>query len=505
MAVNQIKYGAIISYLALFVNVLIGLIYTPWLILLIGKSDYGLYTLAMSIIGLLAFDFGLGNAITKFITQYLAEGRQDKIDHLLGLIYKLYLVADLFILGGVVTIYFFLPDIYTGLTNEEMERFSKVFLIAATYCVLSFPFIPLNGVLTSYEKFIQLKICDLIYRLVIVVTMTICLLLGYGLYMLVLVNSGAGILNILMKLSMIRRVTPVSVKFHYWSFVELKAIFAFIVWVTIAALAQRLIFNVAPSILGVFSDSQAIAILGVAITFESYSYMFANALNGMFLPRVSRLMVDNNTEDILQLMIKIGRIQIYIIGFICIWLIAFGRHFITVWVGDSYGLVYICAILIVIPSFFQLPQEIGITYMVAANKVRQQSYVYVVMGVVNVLLSIPLTLKFGVVGMCMSIFLAYMIRTVGLNILFKQVLELDIVRFFRDSFILLSVPLLASLLACWFVNDQFPSEGWLWLTLKSGIGLLIFTVIMYCFAMNRYEKNLFTQPFVRLKRIMGTK
>ena len=107
MAINQIKYGAIISYLALFVNVVIGLVYTPWVIASIGKADYGLYTLAMSIIGLLAFDFGLGNATTKFITQYLAEGRQDKVDNLLGLIYKLYLIVDVVIFGILVIFCFY--------------------------------------------------------------------------------------------------------------------------------------------------------------------------------------------------------------------------------------------------------------------------------------------------------------------------------------------------------------------------------------------------------------
>ena len=41
---NQIKTGAIISYVALFLNIVIGLLYTPWMINTIGKADYGLYT-----------------------------------------------------------------------------------------------------------------------------------------------------------------------------------------------------------------------------------------------------------------------------------------------------------------------------------------------------------------------------------------------------------------------------------------------------------------------------
>lgn len=499
MATNQIKYGAIISYVALFVNVLIGLIYTPWVISTIGKADYGLYTLAMSIIGLLAFDFGLGNATTKFITQYLAEGRQDKVDNLLGLIFKLYLGVDVVIFLILIGMYFNLPNIYTGLTNDEVIRLSNVFFIAAGYCVLSFPFIPLSGILTSYEKFVQLKTCDLVHRLLIVATMSVCLLMGYGLYALVLVNSFAGIITILMKLAVVKRSTQAKVNIAFWSKAELKTIFYFVFWVTISSLAQRLIFNISPSILGRYADSQAIAVLGVAITLESYTFMFANALNGMFLPRVSRLMGNSDSSsEILGLMTKIGRIQIFIIGFICIWLISFGEHFIKTWVGNEYSLVYYCALLIILPSFLQLPQEIGLTYIVATNKVKLQSCIYCIMGLINVVISIPFTIYMGVVGMCLSIFIAYMIRTIGLDIIFQRVLKLDMSLFFRDSFLSLFPPLLLSLLLCMLINYLIPSEGWYMIIIKSVIALCIYSIIIYFMGMNEYEKNLFFYPIIKI-------
>ena len=83
---SQIKAGAAISYLALFLNIAIGLLYTPWMIRSIGKADYGLYTLAMSVIQLFVFDFGLGSAVTRYISKFLAEGRQDKVDQLLSVV-----------------------------------------------------------------------------------------------------------------------------------------------------------------------------------------------------------------------------------------------------------------------------------------------------------------------------------------------------------------------------------------------------------------------------------
>ena len=110
--VNQIKYGAVISYAALFINILIGLVYTPWMINSIGKADYGLYTLAFSVIQIFVFDFGLSQAVTRFVAKYLAEGRQDKANQLIGVTYKLYLVADVVIFTLLVGVFFFIPDIY---------------------------------------------------------------------------------------------------------------------------------------------------------------------------------------------------------------------------------------------------------------------------------------------------------------------------------------------------------------------------------------------------------
>ena len=254
--VNQIKYGAVISYAALFINILIGLVYTPWMINSIGKADYGLYTLAFSVIQIFVFDFGLSQAVTRFVAKYLAEGRQDKANQLIGVTYKLYLVADVVIFTLLVGVFFFIPDIYKGLTPEELHKFKVVYAVAAIFSVFSFPFIPLNGIISANEKFIQLKFCDLAHKIITVVLMTGCLLLGYSLYALVIVNAISGIATILLKLIVVRRKTQMRIEWHFWDKDMLKAILGFSVWVTVAALAQRCVLNICPSILGMVSDSQ---------------------------------------------------------------------------------------------------------------------------------------------------------------------------------------------------------------------------------------------------------
>ena len=44
MKTNQIKIGAVLSYIIIGLNLIIGVTYTPFLVKMLGQSEYGLYT-----------------------------------------------------------------------------------------------------------------------------------------------------------------------------------------------------------------------------------------------------------------------------------------------------------------------------------------------------------------------------------------------------------------------------------------------------------------------------
>ncbi|HCC93279.1 MAG TPA: polysaccharide biosynthesis protein, partial [Flavobacteriaceae bacterium] len=186
---SQIKSGAIISYLAIAVNICIGFLYTPWMIQQIGKSDYGLYILVTAFLSYFLMDFGLGQTIARFLSNYRAKDELQKINQLLGLTSKFYLAINVIICIALVIVYFFLDNIFTELSSTEMEKFKVIYLIAGGFSLISFPFMSLDGVLIAYEKFVLLKLCDFISKVGIVILMIIALLLGYKLYALVAINA----------------------------------------------------------------------------------------------------------------------------------------------------------------------------------------------------------------------------------------------------------------------------------------------------------------------------
>lgn len=495
---SQIKIGALLSYIGIGINILIGLIYTPWMINSIGRDNFGLYTLAMSIISLFVFDFGLSSAITRFIARYIAEDRPQKANDCLGLAYKLYLIIDLFLLIILICVYFFIPQIYESLSAEEIHKFKIVYIIASIFSVLSFPFIPLNGILNATEKFIQLKSCELTHKLIIVIAMSICLTLGYGLYALVLVNVTAGIIMIIIKLYCVRRYTQIHINLQYRNKIEQKDLLTFSGWTTIIAISQRMIFNLAPSILGMLTGSASIAILGIAITIEGYTFTFANAINGLFLPKVSRIL-SSAPSQILPLMIRVGRIELMIISTIIIVFTCFGEEFIHLWVGDQFSQSYICAILFIIPSIVQLPQEIAATTVIAANKVKNQAIVFIFMAITNLVLAFVFTKLWGVIGLSLSICIAYFVRTIGMNILYKHDLSIDIITFFVKTYIPFIFPITLSIMSGFVLNLILIKVCWTSFILK-GFFLIAIIFLSYWFlSMNASEKNLISSILIKVR------
>lgn len=260
---KKIKIGAILSYLGIALSILSALLYSPWMLKKIGDSDYGLYTLASSLINMFLIDFGISSAVSRFVSKYNAEGKQEQVNNLLGIVYKFFILISAIISIILILIFCFVEQIYAALTPEEIVKFKVVYIISASYSVLAFPFsATLNGIMNSYEKFIQMKLCDVLHKLTTVGMIVSALLCGYGLYALVAAHAVSNLLFFLIKWIIIKRTTPVKVNMRCFDKGLFKEIFSFSIWVMLNSICSRLIMNITPSILGITVGTLAITVFG---------------------------------------------------------------------------------------------------------------------------------------------------------------------------------------------------------------------------------------------------
>lgn len=488
------------SYAAIAFNIIAGLIYTPWMVRQIGKSDYGLFVLVTSFLTYFVIDFGLGQAIARFIAKYRVENYKKKVNELLGLTTKLYLLIDLFIFIALIITYFFIENIFVELTPEEIEKFKVVFTIVGLFSLFSFPFSSLNGILIAYERFVLLKLCDLLNKVATISLMVIALFLGYKLFALVTINALVGVIIIGIKFFYLAKTTSIKIKYRYYSKELLRELFGFSAWITVIGIAQRLLLNITPAILGIFSGTVQIAIFAIGMTLEGYTWTFANALNGLFLPRVSELSVKKeNLREICNLMIRVGRLQLFIIGLLLIGIVTLGKQFIILWMGEDFRDSYYVALFLILPGIISLTQQIGNTFIIVVNKLKYQAILLLGASFLSVLLSVLLAPTYGAIGSAIGIFTAIILsQVVGMNIIYWKVLKLDIPRFFREAHLKMLIPLGLALLAGFLIQIYIPATN-LFLFFPKAILLgVIYVFLMWIFGLNISEKQLIHSTVKRL-------
>ncbi len=489
---KQIAIGSIASYISIGLNILAGLFYTPWMIRQIGDSQYGLYTLANSLITLFLIDFGLSAATARFVSKYHAEGNDEKANDFLGVIYKLYIIIDAVIFTVLLVLFFLLEKIYIRLTPEEIAQFKTVYVIAGGFSIINFPFVTLNGILTAYEKFIQQKLGDIIYRILLVGMMCAALLLGYGLYALVAVHAIAGLMLIGYKLVVIKMSTPVKVNYKYKDRTLFKDIFKFSIWVTVTAIASRLVFNITPTILGIVAaeGASAIAVFGVVATIEGYAYTITTAINGMFMPKISVIYANPDPEkNIMPLMINVGRFQFALNALIVIGFALIGQPFLNIWVGSEYGLAYYGILLTLAPGLFFNSLQIVNTAMMVTNNTKLQALVNLLTGIVNVSVSFVLSYLYGVIGACISICFAYTVRSVVFHIVGYTKMKFDIISFIKKCYLRMIGPSVCTLLVGIVVNYLWANQDLLTLIIKSMIIFLCFIVLNLYLGLSSEERR----------------
>ena len=97
---NQLKAGAMLSLLTFGAANVLGLLYTPYILRMMGQEEYGLYSLVASVVSYVTMlDFGFGNAIVRYTNIYNANGRCSELPCLYGqfcVIDKSFLLGDVY-------------------------------------------------------------------------------------------------------------------------------------------------------------------------------------------------------------------------------------------------------------------------------------------------------------------------------------------------------------------------------------------------------------------------
>lgn len=486
---SQLKIGALISYFTMAFNIVAGLVYTPWMVAKIGQSDYGLYTLANSLIAIFMLDFGLSSAVSRFVAKYRAEGRQQDINDIVGIIYKLYFIIDAVLLVVLATVFVFVGSIYKELTPTELQTFKILYVIVAAYQLISFPLMPVDGILNAYEKFSQLKLCNLLYRLLSVFSVIVVLCFSSSVIVVITATVLSHLVTVFAKFIIVKTTVPIKTNWKAKGKNIYKNLFSFTAWTTVISIMQRFTHSFAPSVLGITSGALEIGLYAPAVTLEGYFFTLGSAINGMFLPRVSKHIADKEEHKILDLMIKVGRYQAVVLGLAYIGFVCVGKEFMQLWMGPDFNKSYYFAIIILFPTLISATQQIAKTTVIAKKLIKYQAIGMIFTGTLGLLGSYFMSKHIGALGVCLGTALTSIANITFMNFVYKKKAGINVFVFYKKCYLMLIPCYAVSLLSGLAVAHFIMLTGWVGLIVKSVIIALIFAVSVLLIYTTKSEKQ----------------
>ena len=398
---NQRKTGAILSYVSIIASTIVQLLYTPFLIRMLGQSEYGLYSLIYSIIGYLTvLDLGFGNAIVVYTAKYREQKKYEEERRLHGMFFVIFCIIGLIagLLGLIL--YFNVENIFGNtMTIQEIGKAKVMMLILTVNLAITFIFNIYSSIITAYEKFTYQKLMTILNTLLKPILMIPLLFLGYKsitmCIVLTLINTGIMISNYIY----CKKKLDIKVRFQGFDKKVFKEIFGYSFFIFLGVVVDKVNWSVDQFVLGAVSGTVAVSLYSVASQINTLFINLSTAVSGVMLPKMSKMVAKNaSTKELTNEFIKVGRIQYYIIFLMCTGLIIVGKEFIIWWAGKEFKDAYYIALILIIPICFPLIQNLGLSIMQALNKHKFKAITTSVMAIFNIVLSIFLAKKYGPIG-----------------------------------------------------------------------------------------------------------
>ena len=188
---NQIKAGAALNYVIIGINALVGLLYTPYMLRMLGQNEYGLFSLVASVISYLTIlDFGFGNAIVRYTAKFRTENKTTEQYEMFGMFLKLFCAIGLFALCIGIILCFNVDNLFDkSMSPEELSKAKILLLILLINLALTFPLSVYGSIINAYENFIFQKLAQIARIVLSTIVMIVILRLGYKAIGLVVVQT----------------------------------------------------------------------------------------------------------------------------------------------------------------------------------------------------------------------------------------------------------------------------------------------------------------------------
>ena len=503
---NKKALGIILSYTLIVFDIVVGILFVPFLLRSLGDQEYGLYKLMLSTASYLSvLDFGIGGTITRYVVKFRTEQKRKDEENFLAMGFLIYAVLSLLVLLLAVGLCFAIPRIYAVSIPPEQYRYAQtLFFIICSHTAVSLFNHAYNGLFLAYEKYSYQKLTNIIKLALRIGMLVLLITITQSAMVIALVDLGLSIVLLAVNAIYSKKNLKCTIKLHKWDKGLAKEAGVFTLAILMQSIINQFNSNVDNIVLGIYVSTAIVSMYSLALQLFTMYSTLSTAVSSIYLPSLSKaVFAGENDEQITNRIIKPSRVQLIILLLALTGFYLLGQHFIGVWVGEGYEEVYLLACVLLTSSTLELSQNTITAILKAKNKLHGKTLILGISTLFNVIITFLLVPKIGalgaVIGTAFSMVFGY---GVALNIYYHKVAKVNMFTYYKKTYKgILPAALLAG--AIGFVVRFIPLSGWVGFAAKALAYVVVYVAVMYFIGLNADEKGMIKNGIKKFTKTKG--
>jgi O-antigen/teichoic acid export membrane protein len=381
----------------------INLLLTPVLVWHLGAANYGLLTVIGSVAtyGSL-LDFGMLNTVIKYVAEYRARHDHHNASTVIGTALVVYSLTGLAAVVLSVALAPAIPRLF-NIADADRLTATRLVIVSGIGLGLSLPCAIVTAVLRALQRYDLVNAVSVVGSLLYAGAMIAIVQLGGGVLGVAVSGVAALLIAQLPGVWLVKRIAP---ELHLgWRTADrrmARKLLSFSSWLFVNDAAGLLQMKTDVVVIGALLPIAAVTPYAVCLKLSRIPKILTDQFVKVLLPLASELHARDDEQRLRTLYVWSSRLTLAIfVPFGCT-IAMLGSDALTVWMGPEYGSYWPLVAVLVLALGLDMAQWPAGSILQGTARVRAMALVAAATGIANLVLSIVLARRFGLIGVALG-------------------------------------------------------------------------------------------------------
>ncbi|MGQ0644303.1 MAG: lipopolysaccharide biosynthesis protein [Elusimicrobiota bacterium] len=394
--------GSVFRTVSMLLSMVISFFMMPYVVQSLGDRLYGLWVVVGAATGYYALlDLGLSSAVTRFISRAMGSGDRDQVREITST--SFYIYSALACVALAATGVLAAGAGWFVRAPEDVRLLRILILLVGVDFALSMPVRVFNGTMNSGLRFDVVTTVDMTKTVA-----TACLVLGA-------LKAGWGVIGIAaaqflwstadnaLRIVCSYRGDPApSVSPRYFRLSRVRVLFSYSAYTFASRLADVLRFRIDAAVIAGFLGAARVTHYFIAARLVDYFMKLMSSVMGVMLPVFSRYDGSGDSRNLQEKFLLTTKISVVLSVFFAGTCLFLGKPFIEIWMGPEYLDAYPVLAVLVTATTLDLMQSPSVNLLYGISKHKFYTYSNSAEGLLNLVLSLALVERYGILGVAMG-------------------------------------------------------------------------------------------------------